>query len=135
MINNDYKHSALTEAIIGCAMRVHTALGKGYPEVYYQRALSLELAALGIEHQREVNQPVYYQGTTIGSRRLDFLVADCVVVELKALPALDNVHIAQTLNYLQTLQLEVALLLNFGTSRLQFRRLIHTVPPILEQLP
>lgn len=121
-----YKYSALTQKIIGSAMRVHSTLGRGFPEVVYQRALALELTKQQLLIEREVERTIFYDNQPIGSRRVDFLVEGKIVLELKATSTLDRTHVAQTINYLEVLRLEVALLLNFGSPSLQFRRLVNT---------
>ena len=123
MIKEEYKYSAITEKIIGCAMKVHNALGNGFQEVIYQRALALELGKTGIEFAREVEMPIHYDGQEIGTRRADFLVDGKIMVELKALTCLEDVHIAQGLNYLEAYKLEIGLLVNFGAKKLEFKRL------------
>ena len=122
MTRRKYKHSALTEKIIGCAMRVHSALGNGFQEVIYQRALQIELADEGLSASREQEMSIFYKGQKIGSRRVDFLVSNVVSVELKAIIRLEDVHLAQALNYLEAYDLEVGLLLNFGARSLEFNR-------------
>ncbi len=112
----------LTYDIIGCAMRVHTALGCGFQEVIYQRALEIELSDAGMEFQREFEMPIRYKGQFIGGRRVDFLV-NGISVELKALTELEDVHLAQAMNYLEAYELKTGLLINFGTTKLQFHRL------------
>jgi GxxExxY protein len=112
----------ITSNVIGAAFRVHNELGCGFQEVIYQRALALELERAHIAFDREAEMEVYYAGTMIGERRVDFLVDDCVIVELKAVDFLEKVHIAQVRNYLKTFGLEVGLLVNFGSTSLQFKR-------------
>ncbi|MCL4509943.1 MAG: GxxExxY protein [Bacteroidetes bacterium] len=123
MIKKEYKYSAITEKIIGCAMKVHNTLGNGFQEVIYQRALAIKLSNAGIDFAREVEIPIHYDGQEIGTRRADFLVDGKVLVELKALTSLEDVHLAQCLNYLEAYGLEIGLLINFGAKRLEFRRL------------
>lgn len=123
MIKEEYKFSAITERIIGCAMNVHTKLGNGFQEVIYQRALAIELRKAGIDFAREVEMPIHYDEQEIGTRRADFLVEGKILVELKALTHVEDVHIAQVLNYLEAYKLEIGLLLNFGSKRLEFKRL------------
>jgi GxxExxY protein len=123
MIKEEYKFSAITEKIIGCAMKVHNALGNGFQEVIYQRALAIEMGKAGMEFAREVEMPIHYDGQEIGTRRADFLVEGKILVELKALTTLEDVHIAQGLNYLEAYNLEIGLLLNFGSKKLEFKRL------------
>ena len=118
----EFRHAALTGRIIGCAMRVHSALGNGFQEVIYQRALEIEMADEGLAFDRERAMRISYKGQDIGSRRVDFLVSEIIPVELKALVALEAVHFAQALNYLEAFNLEVGLLLNFGAGSLEFRR-------------
>jgi GxxExxY protein len=115
----------ITHKIIGCAMKVHTKLGAGFQEVIYQRALSIELTAAGIPHKREVEMHIHYSGEHIGTRRVDFLVDDRIAVELKALSTLENIHLAQGLNYLEAYNIKVGLLINFGSNSLQYKRLLN----------
>ncbi|MGO9481703.1 MAG: GxxExxY protein [Candidatus Kryptoniota bacterium] len=123
MIKEEYKFSAITEKIIGCAMKVHSTLGNGFQEVIYQRALAIELSNAGIDFLREVEMPIHYAGEEIGTRRADFVVDGKIMMELKALIALEDVHLAQALNYLEAYNLEIGLLINFGAKRLEFKRL------------
>ena len=116
----------LTYQIIGCAMKVHNILGCGFQEVIYQRALALEFDRAGIIFGREVEHPILYQGDEIGSRRADFIVESRVVVELKALTALESVHIAQARNYLEAYDYEIGLLINFGAESLEHKRLFNS---------
>ncbi len=125
MIKEEYKYSEITEKIIGCAMKVHSTLGNGFQEVIYQRALAIELSNEGIEFAREVEMPIHYGGEEIGTRRADFLVDGKILVELKALTALEDVHLAQGINYLEAYNLEVGLLINFGARSLQVKRLLN----------
>jgi GxxExxY protein len=122
------EHDELTHAIIGCAMRVHSALGNGFPEVIYQNALALELERGKLTFVREAHLPVYYLDTQIGARRVDFLVADRVLVELKAVTALGPDTFAQIINYLKAYRLEVGLLLNFGQTSFVHKRFLRTPP-------
>ena len=122
MINEKYKYSELTSKIIGCAMRVHSALGNGFQEVIYQRALAIEMTDSGLSFHREQEMPVYYKEQQIGARRVDFLVEDVISVELKALIKLEDVHLAQAINYLEAYNLEIGLLINFGAKSLDFKR-------------
>ena len=105
-------------------MRVHSALGPGFPEVVYQRSLALDMERMSLSFVREIEQPVYYLDQQVGFRRVDFLVASIVLVELKATTALDEHHYAQIINYLTAYRLQTGLLLNFGASSLQFKRFI-----------
>ena len=125
MKDEEYKYSEITEKIIGCAMKVHNTLGNGFQEVIYQRALAIELSNAGMEFAREVVMPIHYGEEQIGTRRADFVVEGKIMVELKAVTALEDVHLAQALNYLEAYRLEIGLLINFGSKRLEFRRLIN----------
>jgi GxxExxY protein len=122
MIKQEHKYSELTAKIIGCAMTVHSSLGNGFQEVIYQRALEIEMADAGISFHREYEMPVYYKNRQIGTRRVDFLVEGVVSVELKAIIKLEDVHLAQAINYLEAYELEVGLLINFGSKSLEFKR-------------
>jgi GxxExxY protein len=113
----------LTHSIIGCAMAVHNELGNGFQEVIYQRALAIELEDAGIEFVREQEKALFYKGHEIGSRRVDFLVERKILVEIKAVIELEDVHLAQGLNYLTAYDLKTGLLVNFGATKLQFKRL------------
>ena len=115
----------ITHNIIGSAMEVHRALGNGFQEVVYQRALSIEMKLRTIEHQREFEMPLFYKGFDIGVRRVDFLVMDEIAVEIKAVINLEDVHLAQAKNYLEAYNLETGLLINFGSNSLQYKRLFN----------
>ncbi|MGV3510109.1 MAG: GxxExxY protein [Sphingobacteriaceae bacterium] len=123
MIKQEYKYSELTAKIIGCAMTVHKALGNGFQEVIYQRALQIEMALAGLSFNREFEMPIYYRETHIGTRRVDFLVENLISVELKAKTTLEDIHFAQAINYLEAYNLEIGLLINFGETSLNFKRL------------
>ena len=123
-INEKYKHSELTSKIIGCAIEVHKHLGNGFQELIYQRALEIEFRLNGINAQREFVMPLYYKGEDIGSRRVDFFVEEKIMVELKAIIQLEDVHLAQAINYLEAYNLEVGLLINFGSKSLDFKRVM-----------
>jgi len=125
-----HKYDELTHAIIGCAMKVHGTLGNGFQEVIYQRALGIELEKAGLSFLREQEIPIYYDGQEIGSRRADFLVEGCVLVELKAITQIEKVHYAQVINYLTAYNLEVGLLINFGEESLRFNRLIKSTKSV-----
>jgi len=122
----DLKYKEITEKIIGASFEVHKFLGNGFQEVIYQRALAWELSQAGLSFNREIEQEIFYKQLTkpIGKRRADFVVEGKVLVELKASIALEDVHLAQVLNYLKAYKLEVGLLINFGTKSLTFKRLV-----------
>lgn len=106
-------------------MRVHSTLGNGFQEVIYQRALELEMELAGLGFAREMEMPIFYRETQIGTRRVDFYVEDEVMVELKAIIELEDVHLAQAINYLEAYNMKIGLLINFGSKSLQFKRLLN----------
>lgn len=112
----------LTHKIIGCAMEVHNHLGNGFQEVVYQRALSIELTIQGIEHIREHEMPLQYKGYNVGTRRVDFFVEGKVMVEIKAVEKLEDVHKAQAINYCEAYNIADGLLISFGGKSLDFKR-------------
>ncbi|WP_262916090.1 GxxExxY protein [Pedobacter montanisoli] len=123
MINEQYKYSELTSKIIHCAMNVHSALGNGFQEAIYQRALEIEMMLENISFSREFEMPIFYREQRIGTRRVDFLVEGVISVELKARTQIEDVHFAQAINYLEAYNLEIGLLINFGERSLNFKRL------------
>lgn len=128
-MGKEYKYSDITEKIIGCAMQVHSFLGNGFQEVIYQRALAMELRQADLDFRREVEQEIFYKDypENIGTRRADFIVQDKVLVELKAITQLEEVHKAQILNYLKAYRFEVGLLINFGEKSLNFKRFVLSI--------
>lgn len=122
MTKTEYKYSDLTGRIIKAAMNVHTALGNGFQEVIYQRALQIELRDSNLSFEREQEMPIYYKDTPIGKRRVDFFVEDKIALEIKAVTELQDVHVSQAINYLEAYDLEIGLLINFGARSLQFKR-------------
>ncbi len=125
VVKTNYKYSEITAKIIGCSMEVHKILGNGFQEVIYQRALAKEMNLRGILFAREFEMPIFYKEEQIGTRRVDFLIEKVVSVEIKALTKLEDVHLAQAINYLEAYNLEIGLLINFGAKSLEFRRLIN----------
>jgi len=112
----------LTHKIIGCAMKVHSTLGNGFQEVIYQRALAIEMQKQRLGYLREMEMTIMYDGIDIGTRRVDFFVEEKIMVELKALIKLEEVHLAQAMNYCQAYNLPTGLLINFGAKSLEFKR-------------
>jgi len=123
MIDEKYKHSEITSKIIGCAMIVHKTLGNGFQEVIYQRVLEIEMRLANLNFNREFEMQIIYREEQIGTRRVDFLVENTISVELKAITKLEEVHFAQAINYLEAYNLEIGLLINFGETSLNFKRL------------
>jgi GxxExxY protein len=119
-----FNDSALTGKIIGCAMEVHNSIGNGFQEVIYQRCLSIEFDKSLIAHKREYNLDIYYKDQLVGVRRADFLVEDCIIVEIKAVKELEDMHLAQAINYLEVTGYKTGLLINFGNRKLQFKRVM-----------
>lgn len=111
--------NVLSRAVIGAAMAVHSALGPGFLESTYEEALSIELRHLGIEHTRQASVEVSYRGYTVGHQRMDLLVEDCLVLELKAAESLLPVHAAQLRSYLVAMNLQLELLINFNVTHLR----------------
>jgi len=120
------KHSELTGKIIGCAIEVHKFFGNGFQELIYQRALAIEFRKAGLNFEREIERTIYYkeEPEIIGTRRVDFVVDEKVLVELKAITQLDDVNSAQLLNYLKAYKMEVGLLINFGGKSMTFKRMV-----------
>ena len=122
----ELKYKDITEKIIGASFEVHKFLGNGFQEVIFQRALAWEFSQAGLNYAREIEQDIFYKQLPepIGTRRADFVVEGKVLVELKAVIELEDVHLAQVLNYLKAYKLEVGLLINFGSKSLTFKRLV-----------
>lgn len=123
------KYEDITRRTIGCAMKVHSALGNGFQEMIYQRALAIELERQGLQFAREVEMRIYYEDINIGTRRVDFFVEDKIMVELKAVSVLEDRHLAQAMNYLEAYNLPIGLLINFGSKSLTFKRVYNTKHP------
>lgn len=117
------KYEDITRRIIASAMKVHATLGNGFQEVIYQRALALEMPYEQLSFEREMEMPIFYRNVQIGTRRVDFFVEDLIMTELKAIIKLEDVHIAQAMNYLEAYNMEIGLLINFGSKSLEFHRL------------
>jgi GxxExxY protein len=116
----------LTYDIIGCAMKVHNTLGNGFQEVIYQRCLAIELEMAGISFEREVEQNIFYNHINVGTRRADFVVENKLIIELKALTNLEEVHLAQAKNYVVAYNFEKGLLINFGATSLQYKLIFNS---------
>ena len=125
-MNTELKYKDITEKILGASFEVHKFLGNGFQEVIYQRALAWEMKQKGLEFAREIEQDIFYKDLPepIGTRRADFVVEGKILVELKAIIQLEDVHLAQALNYLKAYKLEVGLLINFGSKSLTFKRIV-----------
>ena len=125
-MTRELKYKDITEKIIGASFEVHKFLGNGFQEVIYQRALAWELAKAGLSFAREIEQEIFYKELQepIGTRRADFVIEGKVLVELKAIILLEDVHLAQILNYLKAYKLEVGVLINFGSKSLTFKRVV-----------
>lgn len=115
----------LTYKIIGCCLRVHNTLGNGFQEVIYQRCLAIEFDKAQISFVREIEQTIHYEGRDVGTRRADFIVENKVIIELKAVIRLEDVHLAQAKNYLVAYDFDIGLLVNFGSLSLEYKRIYH----------
>jgi len=124
-MNKEPIEDDLTYRIIGCAMKVHTMLGNGFQEIIYQRALAIEMTKANLNFVRECEMKIFYDNEEIGTRRVDFLVEDSVLIELKALKCIEDNHLAQGLNYLVAYKLDKGLLINFGAKSIEVKRLRH----------
>jgi len=123
--NEKYPLSDLTGKIIKCAIEVHKHLGNGFQELIYHRALAIEFRNQQVDFESEFVMPLFYKGERIGTRRVDFFVERKVMVEIKAVIQLEDVHLAQAINYLEAYKTEVGLLINFGSRSLDFKRLMN----------
>ena len=121
------KYEEKTRKIIGCAMYVHTKLGRGFPEVIYQRAMAIEMHLAGLTFEQEKQMEIVFRNKIIGTRNADFIVDDEVLIELKATSELDDGHLVQVFNYLEMNRKELGLLLNFGAKKLEFKRVYNNL--------
>jgi GxxExxY protein len=119
------KYEEITHKVIGCSMEVHRNLGPGFQEYIYHRALAKEFTLQNVKFEDEYEIKIYYKGDQIGLRRVDFFVENKIPVEIKALTELTDTNLAQSKNYLEAGGIEIGLLINFGSSSLQFKRLIN----------
>ena len=124
MIREQYLFAELTGRIIACAMDVQHTLGNGFQQVIYQRALAIEMERRGLSFSQMQEMKIFYRGVEIGTRRVDFLVEQKIMVEIKAVPQLEEAHLTQAMNYLEAYDLDAGLLLNFGGASLQYKRLL-----------
>jgi GxxExxY protein len=106
-------------------MKVHNTLGNGFQEVIYQRCLKIELEKAGLHFSREIEQTIFYDGVNVGTRRADFIVQEKVIVELKAIINLEDVHLAQAKNYVVAYDFSIGLLINFGAISLQYKKIFN----------
>ncbi|TKT91258.1 GxxExxY protein [Dyadobacter frigoris] len=124
----------ITYKIIGASMKVHNTLGNGFQEVIYQRCIAIELGRLDIEFVREQDQTIFYEGIRVGTRRADFVVKNKVIIELKAVITLEDAHLAQAKNYLIAYNFDIGLLINFGSTSLQYKKVFNSIKnPVKKQ--
>ena len=119
------KEEEITYKIIGCDMKVRNTLGNGFQEVIYQRCLAIELEKAGLSFGREIEQAIFYEGIHVGTRRADFVVEEKLIVELKAIINLEDVHLAQAKNYVVAYDFPTGLLINFGATSLQYKKVFN----------
>ena len=131
MINEKYIHSDITAEILNVAFEVHKIIGPGFVEAVYLRSMIVEFGLRNIEADQEIELPIYYKSVRVGSRRADLLIKKKVFIELKAITELNDTHLAQAINYLEAFNLDVGLLINFGSKSLLYKRVIH--PKLLNQ--
>jgi GxxExxY protein len=117
------KYEDITRRLLAAAFKVHGALGNGFQEVIYQRALEIEFPFHELGFKREMEMPIFYREQQIGTRRVDFFVEELIMVELKATIKLEDVHIAQAMNYLEAYNMEIGMLINFGSKSMEYHRL------------
>lgn len=123
-------YDKLTYKVIGCSMKIHNILGNGFQEVIYQRCLAIELEKEKINFQREKEQAIYYEGIKVGTRKADFVIENKIIVELKAVINLEDLHLVQTKNYLVAYDFPIGLLINFGNQSLQYKKIFHPTKKI-----
>ena len=121
--NEKYKHAGITRSIIGFSLTVHNQLGNGFQELIYHRALAIEMKKKELIFLDELEVSIFYDGIEIGKRRVNFLAENVIPLEIKAVKQLDNIHLAQAINYLEAYKMEVGLLINFGSIRLDFHQI------------
>lgn len=126
---NGLAHEELTSRIIGCAIEVHKELGPGFLESIYETAMTLELRRAGLQVEQQKPLSLFYRETLVGQHRLDLLVENRIIVELKAASALEDIHFAIVRSYLKAARLEHGLLLNFATAPLTIKRVIFQPRP------
>jgi GxxExxY protein len=117
------KYEDITKRILAASFQVHSTLGNGFQDVIYQRALEIEFPYHNLDFKREMEMPIYYRNTQIGTRRVDFFVKNLIMVELKAVIKLEDVHLAQAINYLEAYNMKIGMLINFGSKSLEYHRL------------
>lgn len=117
------KYEDITKRILAASFQVHSALGNGFQEVIYQRALEIEFPFHDLAFKREMEMPIFYRNINIGTRRVDFFVEELIMVEIKAVIKLEDVHLAQAINYLEAYNMEIGMLINFGSRSLEYHRL------------
>lgn len=115
----------ITYKVLGAAMKVHAALGNGFQEIIYQRCLNIEMGKAELNFEREKEQTILYDGYPVGTRRADFVVEEKIIVEIKAVINLDDVHLFQAKNYVIAYDFDIGLLINFGSPSLQYKKIFH----------
>jgi GxxExxY protein len=123
-MTNAAKYPETTEKILGCANRVHSALGSGYQDEVYRRCMAVEIDQSELEFKKDVETPIFFRGMEVGKRHADFVVEDGVVVAIRAVPELTEMHYSQIINQVDAHKAAVGLLINFGEKTLNFKRFV-----------
>lgn len=131
-LNLNMKYEELTHKIIGCAIEVHSQLGNGFTDSIYQQALAFEMAMNNLHFERNKEMILQYKGHEVGTHLVDFFVEDKIMVDIKSILNIEEVHLAQSINNVEAYNMEVGLLLNFGSKRLQFKR-VHNIKNKVDQ--
>ncbi len=114
----------LTEKIIGCAYEVSNVLGSGFPESVYEKALHYQALKVGLASERQYQMKMFFDDILVGEFFADLLIGEKVLVEIKAVRSLDELHVAQAMNYLKASRMPVCLLINFGRPKVEIRRFV-----------
>jgi GxxExxY protein len=121
-------YNQITEKIIGCAFAVSNKPGSGFLEKVYENALALEIRKAGFEVKQQHPIHVFYDDQVVGEFVCDLLIEDCVLVELKAVKSLEDIHMAQCMNYLKATGLHVCLIINFSKPKIEIKRIVSNFP-------
>jgi GxxExxY protein len=126
IVKSEYKYSEITGKILASAFEVFNTIGCGFTESVYHRSLVIEFNNRNIQFHSEYELPIFYKNQKVGARRADFLIEKVVTVEIKAVSKLEDVHLAQAINYLEAFNIEIGMLINFGAKSLEYKRLANS---------